>query len=83
VLITNVGLEPSAQGKRYKFARGRHAVTDGPFAESKELVAGYVMFRAASLEAAADWAPRYGAAVGCHELDLRTVEEDETGSEVR
>jgi len=75
VLLTNIGLQPSEQGKRYTFKGGRHTVVDGPFAESKELIAGYVMFRAQSLEEAAEWASRYGVAVGAHEVDLRVLEE--------
>jgi hypothetical protein len=75
VLLTNIGLRPSQQGKRYTFQGGRHAVVDGPFAESKELIAGYAMFQAESLEEASEWALRYGSAVTTPEVDLRVVEE--------
>jgi hypothetical protein len=75
VLLTNIGLRPSQQGKRYTFQGGRHAVIDGPFAESKELIAGYAMFQAESLEEASEWALRYGTAVTTPEVDLRVVEE--------
>ena len=75
VLLANVGLLPSKQGKRYTFKGGRQTVMDGPFAESKELIAGYAMFKAQSFEEASEWALRYGAAVGPPEVDLRVVEE--------
>jgi hypothetical protein len=75
VLLTTEGLLPSSRGVRLKFARGKHAVTDGPFTESKELIAGYVLVKAASLQEAMSWGPRYAAAVGCHELDLRQLAE--------
>jgi hypothetical protein len=75
VLVTTEGLQPSSKGVRFKFAGGKHTVTDGPFAESKELIAGYVILEARSLQDAMEWAPRYGAAVGCPELDLRPLAE--------
>jgi hypothetical protein len=75
VLLSNIGLQPSAQGKRYTFQGGRHTVVDGPFAESKELIAGYVMFQAPSLEEASEWASRYGGTVGAQEVDLRVVQD--------
>ena len=75
VLLTNVELRPSQQGKRYTFQGGRHSVVDGPFAESKELIAGYAMFQAKSLEEASEWALRYGTAVTTPEVDLRVVED--------
>jgi hypothetical protein len=75
VLLANINLQPSKQGKRYTFKGGKHTVVDGPFAESKELIAGYAMFQAKSLEEASEWAVRYGTAVGPPEVDLRVVEE--------
>lgn len=52
------GLKPSAAGKRVKFADGKIAVTDGPFAETKELVAGFWIWNVKSMEEALDWARR-------------------------
>ncbi|SEL46284.1 Uncharacterized conserved protein [Stigmatella aurantiaca] len=75
VLLTNIGLRPSQHGKRYTFQGERYSVVDGPFAESKELIAGYAMFQAKSLEEASEWALRYGTAVAALEVDLRAVEE--------
>ena len=48
-------LQPSSQGKRVHYKAGKFTVTDGPFAETKELVAGYCLIRAASLEEAVAW----------------------------
>lgn len=75
VLLAAEGLEPSSRGLRFRFAGGKHTAVDGPFAESKELVAGYAIVEAQSLPEAAPWAARYGAAVGCPELDLRPLAE--------
>src|SRR5262245_19406584 len=51
-------LQPSSHGKRVHYKAGKYTVTDGPFAETKELVAGYCLIRAASLEEAVAWAKR-------------------------
>ncbi|MGE3316046.1 MAG: YciI family protein [Planctomycetaceae bacterium] len=58
VLIAADRLLPSAHGKRVHYKDRRFTVTDGPFVETKELVAGYCMIRAASLEEAVAWAKR-------------------------
>ena len=58
MLITGEGLQPSSKGARVKFSGGRHVVTDGPFAETRELIAGYWLIKANSLAEAVDWASR-------------------------
>jgi hypothetical protein len=75
VLLTAAELQPSAKGKRFRFGGARTTVIDGPFTETKELLAGYVMFEAPTLDQAADWASRYGQAVDSPQVDLRQVEE--------
>jgi len=75
VLVAAEELQPSSKGGRFKSAGGKHTVTDGPFTESKELIAGYVILEARSLQDAMEWAPRYAAAVGTAELDLRPLAE--------
>ena len=75
VHLATVTLRPSRRGRRYKNSRDGMRVTDGPFAESKELIAGYVLVSAASLEDAARWAPRYLDVVEADEVDLREVED--------
>ncbi|HEX5045350.1 MAG TPA: YciI family protein [Candidatus Polarisedimenticolaceae bacterium] len=67
-------LKPSARGRRYKNSKDGVTVTDGPFAESKELIAGYVLVRAESLEEAGRLAERYLAVVEAEEVDVREVE---------
>jgi hypothetical protein len=68
-------MRPSARGRRYKKSRDGLRITDGPFTESKELIAGYVIFSAESLEDAARWATRYIDAVEAEEVDLLELED--------
>jgi len=72
--LATENLRPSARGRRYKNSRDGVRVTDGPFTESKELIAGYVLLSADSLDDAARWAVRYLETVGAGEVDLREVE---------
>jgi len=59
IIQTADGLKPSSAGKRIKFTEGGHAIViDGPFAESKELVAGFWIWEVKSLEEAVAWAKR-------------------------
>lgn len=67
-------LRPSARGRRYKNSTDGISFTDGPFTESKELIAGYVMVSAESLEDAARWATRYIDAVDAAEVDVRELD---------
>lgn len=67
-------MRPSARGRRYKNSANGIAVIDGPFIESKELIAGYVVVEAESLEDAGRWAARYIDAVQAGEVDVRELE---------
>src|ERR1700750_3028245 len=58
VLITLDGLHPPSMGARVSFAAGKPKVTDGPFAEAKEVVGGYWMIQVKSKEEAIEWASR-------------------------
>jgi PhnB protein len=58
VLVDLSGLQPSAQGARVQFSRGKRTLVDGPFAETKELVGGYWIINVKSREEAIDWAMR-------------------------
>jgi hypothetical protein len=69
------GLGPSSQGVRLKFADGQCAMTPGPLAGGNELVAGFVVMRVQSLEAAQEWAAKYAAVVGDAEIDVRPANE--------
>jgi uncharacterized glyoxalase superfamily protein PhnB len=64
VLLDLSGLQPSAKGARVKFSRGKTVVTDGPFAETKELIAGYWLIQVQSREEAIEWARRIPAPHG-------------------
>jgi hypothetical protein len=57
--VDAAGLRPSSDGFRIRYAGGRRAVVDGPFAETKELVAGYTIIQVASYDEARDWAMRF------------------------
>ena len=67
-------MRPSRRGRRYKNSRDGVSVYDGPFVETKELIAGYVIVSAASLEDAGRWAVQYAFAVEADEVDLRELE---------
>ncbi len=58
VLIGGEGLHPSRRGKRVRFSEGRALVIDGPFAETKELIAGFWIWQVASMDEALEWARR-------------------------
>ena len=58
IMLDGEGLHPSSKGKRIKFSGGKRTVVDGPFAETKELVAGYWVWQVRSMEEAVEWARR-------------------------
>lgn len=58
LMLDGDGLHPSSKGKRIKFASGKRIVTDGPFAETRELIAGYWVWKVNSIEEAVKWAKR-------------------------
>ena len=59
VLIDLAGLLPSAEGRRVKFVEGDRAVIEGPFPESKQLIAGYWILQVPSMDEAVEWAERF------------------------
>jgi hypothetical protein len=59
MLIDGSGLKPSSKGWRIDYDRGKRSFVDGPFAETKELVAGYTIIQAKSREEAIEWTKRY------------------------
>ena len=75
VMLAGEGLQPSSKGARVKFSGGKTTVTDGPFAETKELVAGYWMWQVKSREEAIDWLKR--APFEDTEVEIRQVFEAE------
>ena len=58
VMLDGAGLQPSSKGAKVTFQNGKAQVTDGPFAETKELIAGYWMIQVKSKEEAIEWAKR-------------------------
>jgi hypothetical protein len=58
IMLAGEGLHPSAKGKRIKFSGSKRSVVDGPFAETKELIAGYWVWQVRSMEEAVEWARR-------------------------
>ena len=58
IMLEGEGLHPSSKGKRVKFSGGNRIVTDGPFAETKELVGGYWLWKVNSIDEAVEWAKR-------------------------
>ena len=70
-LLDASGLQPSAKGWRIKYAGGKRTVTDGPFAETKELIAGYTLIQAKSRAEALEWAKRFpNPAAGGKECEI-------------
>lgn len=64
VLLDASGLQPSSKGWRIRYAQGKRTVVDGPFAETKELIAGYTIIQVRSREEALEWARRFPAPHG-------------------
>jgi hypothetical protein len=58
VMLAGEGLHPSSRGKRVKFGGGKKTVIDGPFAETKELIAGFWLWQVKSMEEAIEWVRR-------------------------
>ena len=58
VMLSGDGLQPSSKGKRVAFAEDKRTVIDGPFAETKELVAGFWMWKVNSMDEAIEWVKR-------------------------
>lgn len=72
VMLAGEGLHPSAKGMRVHFSGGKTTVVDGPFAESKELIAGFWIIEVKSKEEAIEWAKRIPGMDGS-EVELRLI----------
>ena len=64
VLLDANGLKPSREGWRVRYSGGQRTIVDGPFAETKELIAGYTLIQVRSREEALEWARRFPAPFG-------------------
>ncbi len=82
VMLAGDGLHPSSKGARVRFEGTRSTVIDGPFAETKELVAGYWIWQCKSMDEAIEWLKRAPFDGGA-EVELRQVfEPDDFGAEL-
>jgi hypothetical protein len=78
IMLAGEGLHPSSKGARVRFSGDKRTVIDGPFAETKELIAGYWIWRVKSLEEAIEWAKRCPNPTGEESvLEIRPVFEAE------
>jgi hypothetical protein len=76
VMLAGEGLHPSARGKRVRFSGSQRTVIDGPFAETKELVAGFWLWEVKSMEEAVEWVRRCPNPMeGESEIEIRRVYE--------
>ena len=74
ILLAGEGLRPSAQGKRVQFSGRNRTVIDGPFAETKELVAGFWLWQVRSIDEAVEWVKRCPNPMpGDSEIEIRPL----------
>jgi hypothetical protein len=81
VLLAAEGLQPSSRGKRVRFSGAKRTVVDGPFAETKELIAGFWLIQVKSMDEAIEWVKRCPNPMeGESEIEIRQVfEQDDFG----
>ena len=78
IMLSGEGLQPSSKGARVRFSGDRRTVIDGPFAETKELIAGFWMWQVKSKEEAIEWVKRCPNPTGVEsEIEIRQVFESE------
>jgi hypothetical protein len=73
VLVSTGGLQPTSKGARVRLAHGKVTVTDGPFTETKEVVASYALLETKSLAEAVEWTTRFLQVLGEGECELRPL----------
>ena len=84
VMLAGEGLQPSSKGKRVRFSGAKRTVIDGPFTETKELIAGFWLWQVRSMDEAIEWAKRCPNPFeeGESEIEIRQVfEADDFGAE--
>ncbi|MES2068813.1 MAG: YciI family protein [Pseudomonadota bacterium] len=83
IMLAGEGLHPSSRGARVKFSGSQRSVIDGPFAETKELIAGFWLWQVKSKEEAIEWVKRCPNPTGAEsEIEIRQVfEADDFGAE--
>jgi hypothetical protein len=78
IMLAGEGLKPSSQGKRVRFSGAKRTVIDGPFPETKELIAGYWLWQVRSMDEAVEWARRCPNPMpGESDLEIRPIFEAE------
>ncbi|HEU5100168.1 MAG TPA: tRNA (N6-threonylcarbamoyladenosine(37)-N6)-methyltransferase TrmO [Roseiflexaceae bacterium] len=75
VLLAAEGVHASSKGARVSFSGGKRTITDGPFAEAKELIAGFAILDVPSKAEAIEWATRFAKVIGDVEIEIRQVVE--------
>jgi hypothetical protein len=82
IMLAGEGLHPTSKGKRVRFSGANRTVVDGPFAETKELIAGYWIWRVKSMDEAVEWLKR-APFDGGTEVEIRPIfEADDFGKEL-
>ena len=80
IMLEGEGLHPTSKAKRVKFSEGKRLVTDGPFAETRELIAGYWIWKVKSIDEAVEWVKRIpfdDGVMSDEEIDIRPIFEAE------
>ena len=78
IMLAGEGLHPSSKGKRVRFSGDKRTVIDGPFAETKELIAGFWLWQVKSMDEAVEWVRRCPNPTGAEsEVEIRQVFESE------
>ena len=84
IMLSGDGLKPSSQGKRVRFAGSQRTVIDGPFAETKELVAGFWVWKVKSMQEAIEWVKKCPNPMpGDSDIEIRPLYEMEDFAEKR
>lgn len=73
VLLAAEGVHASSRGARLTFSGGKRTITDGPFAEAKELIAGFAIIEVSSKDEAIEWATRFAKVIGDVKIEIRQV----------
>lgn len=83
IMVAGEGIKPTSEGKRVRFDGGKQSVIDGPFTETKELIAGFWLWQVKSMDEAVEWVKRCPASTDeVSEIEIRPVfEADDFGEE--
>lgn len=80
IMLEGEGLHPTSKAKRVKFSKGQRLVTDGPFAETREMIAGYWIWKVKSIDEAVEWVKRIpfdDEVMSDEDIDIRPIFEAE------